>query len=71
MNKYGRQEPPYKLVLSVGEFAEAMGISRPKAYEIIRRDDFQGAFKFGKRTLISAEKAQEWIQKQVETGERV
>ena len=71
MNKNERQNPPYKLVLSVEEFTKAMGVSRPKAYEIIRRKDFNGAFKFGKRTLISAEKAREWVESQVESGKSV
>ena len=66
-----RTEPPYKLAISVAEFAKMMGVSRPFAYEIIRRDDFNGAFKLGKRTLISAEKAREWVESQAETGERV
>ena len=71
MNKRERQEPPYKLAISISEFAEMLGVSRPTAYEIIRRSDFQGAFKLGKRTLISMPKAQEWIEKQVQISERV
>lgn len=68
MAKIKKTEPPYKLAISVSEFAAMLGVSRPKAYEIIRRADFQGAFKLGKRTLISVPRAQEWIEKQADKG---
>lgn len=51
-----------KLAVSVGEFAELMSVSKPTAYEILRRSDFHGAFKLGKRTLISVPIAIEWIE---------
>ena len=55
-----------KLAVSVAEFAEMLSISRPTAYEIIRRADFKGAFKVGTKTLISVEGARKWIEQQTE-----
>ena len=55
-----------RLAISVGEFAEALGISKPKAYQIIRGKDFKGAFKLGKRTLISVQEAKHWIETMAE-----
>ncbi len=65
-----RSIPPYKIAVSVSEFAAMIGVSRPKAYEIIRREDFHGAFKIDRRTLISVPRAQEWIEKQIAEGVR-
>lgn len=65
-----RTMPPYKMALSVAEFAELIGVSRPIAYEIIRRTDFHGVFKVGKRTLISVPRALEWIDAQAAKGEK-
>ena len=58
--------PQKKLAVSVAEMAEMLSISRPTAYEIIRRNDFTGAFKVGTRTLVSVSGIQEWIAKQTE-----
>lgn len=55
-----------KLAVSVAEMAEMLSISRPTAYEIIRRDDFSGAFKVGSRTLVSVAAIEAWIAKQTE-----
>lgn len=55
-----------KLAVSVAEMAEMLSISRPTAYEIIRRDDFSGAFKVGSRTLVSVSAIEAWIAKQTE-----
>lgn len=55
-----------KLAVSVAEMAEMLSISRPTAYEIIRRKDFSGAFKIGSRTLVSVAGIQKWIEKQTE-----
>ncbi len=61
---------PYKMALNMTEFAEMMGISKPKAYEIVRRNDFHGVFKIGKRTLISVPRALEWIEAQADKNEK-
>lgn len=54
------------LAVSVAEFAKMLSVSRPTAYEIIKREDFKGAFKVGSRTLISVKAAQEWIDLQIQ-----
>ena len=58
-----------KLAVSVAEMAEMLSISRPTAYEIIRRDDFSGAFKVGSRTLVSVASIQKWIDQQTTGGD--
>ncbi len=58
-----------KLAVSVSEMAQMLSVSRPTAYEIIRRKDFHGAFKVGTRTLISVDAIQDWIKRQTEEGE--
>lgn len=58
-----------KLALSVAEMAAELGISRPKAYDIIHREDFNAAFKCGTRTLISRARLAAWIDKQCEGGQ--
>lgn len=65
-----RTTPTYKLAVSVAEFADMMGVSKPKAYEIIRRNDFRGVFKVDKRTLISVPRAVEWIEAQADKNEK-
>lgn len=55
-----------KIALSVTEAAAALGVSRPTMYEIIRRDDFDAAFKVGTRTLISKTRLEEWAQRKAE-----
>lgn len=65
-----RTAPPYKMAISVAEFADLIGVSKPKAYEIIRRSDFHGVFKIDKRTLISVPRALEWIEEQADKNEK-
>ena len=55
-----------RLVISVAEFADMLGVSKPKAYEIMRRDDFNAVLKIDKRTLIYVPRAIEWIETQVD-----
>lgn len=55
-----------KLTVSVAEMADLLSVSKPTAYQIIRRDDFTGAFKVGTKTLVSVKCIQEWIDKQTE-----
>lgn len=57
-----------KLAYSPAEAAQALGISRPMVYELMKRDDFK-SFKIGTRTLIPANNLREWIAQQVERGE--
>lgn len=65
-----RAVPSNKMAISVAEFATLLSISRPKAYEIIRRSDFNAVFKLGKRTLISVPRALEWIEAQASKNEK-
>lgn len=55
-----------KLAVSVAEMADLLSISKPTAYQIIRRADFTGAFKVGTKTLVSVAGIQKWIDKQTE-----
>ena len=50
-----------KLAVSVADFAKMLSVSKPIAYKIIKRDDFNGVIKIGKRTLISVDEAKKWI----------
>ena len=59
-----------KVALSVAEAAQALGVSRPTMYEIIRRDDFDAAFKVGTRTLISRARFENWVLRQPERASK-
>jgi excisionase family DNA binding protein len=52
-----------KIALSVADTAELLSLSPPTVYELMRREDFP-AFKLGKRTLVSRQGLDEWVQKQ-------
>ena len=58
-----------KLLLNVSEMAEILGISRPTAYQIMNRADFDAAFYIGRRRKISRAGLEKWIARQ--TGEEV
>lgn len=49
-----------RLTMNVAELAEEMGISRPKAYELIKREDFP-AFNVGRRVVIPTEAFKAWL----------
>lgn len=49
-----------KLAYSVVEVAQVLGISRPKVYDLLHRDDFP-AFKIGGRVLVSVEGLRKWV----------
>ena len=51
------------LAVSAPEAARLLGISKPKVYELMNRDDFP-AFRIGGRTLISVEGLREWVRAQ-------
>lgn len=57
-----------KLAYSPTETAQALGVSRPTVYQLMKRADFP-AFKVGTRTLVSAEGLREWVRAQTERGE--
>lgn len=52
-----------KLTYSVSEVAEVLGISRPKVYDLLHRDDFP-SFKIGGRVLVSVEGLRRWVEAQ-------
>lgn len=54
--------------VSAAEAARLLGVSRPKVYELLNRDDFP-AFKLGSRTLISVDGLRQWVAKQAGDGE--
>ena len=53
------------LMLSVPEMATALGISRAGAYELARSEGFP-ALRIGTRIVITKDKLQEWVDKQIE-----
>mgnify|MGYP003302508421 CR=1 FL=1 len=50
-----------KSVLSVQELARQMGISLPKAYELVKEPGFP-TIHIGKRMMVSREKLLEWLE---------
>ncbi len=59
-----------KLLLTPGDVAKMLGISRNKAYELFRRSDFP-VLKLGKLLKVSKEALDEWIKKNSEGGVNV
>lgn len=57
-----------KLAYSVVEVAQVLGISRPKVYDLLHRDDFP-AFKIGGRVLVSVEGLRKWVAAQIDGTE--
>ncbi len=55
-----------KLCMSVAEFAERMGVSKPVAFQLVNRADFP-ALRVGRRILIPVASAERWITEQVES----
>lgn len=49
--------------------AQMLNVSRPKIYQLLEREDFHGAFKFGRCTLISVAALREWVEKQCKGGD--
>lgn len=55
------------LAVSAAEAARLLGVSRPKVYNLMSREDFP-AFRLGGRTLISVEGLRRWVAAQAEGG---
>ena len=55
-----------KSVLSVQELAQQMGISLPKAYELVKEPGFP-TIRIGTRILIPTEGFQNWLRKKSAT----
>lgn len=49
-----------KLTMNVTEISEQLGISKPIAYELTRREDFP-SLKIGRRIVIPIEAFQKWL----------
>ena len=50
-----------KLTISIVEAAEMIGISRSKAYDLVRQGKFPGAFRLGNRIIVSRNKLEEFL----------
>ena len=59
-----------KLTYSIKEAAEALGISRPKMYDLIHREDFP-SFRAGSRVLISAAGLRQWVDDQATNRQEI
>ncbi len=55
-----------QIAISVTEAAAKLGVSRPTMYAIVKRADFDAAFKLGTRTLIHRAKLEAWAARQTE-----
>ena len=64
MNIPTRQE---KLVLSVPEAAQLLGISSSKMYEVVRIEGFP-CIRVGKRVLVNAKRLVAWLDEMTEKG---
>ena len=49
-----------RLTMTVSEMAHQLGISKPKAYELVKREDFPAVF-IGKRIIIPVHALEEWL----------
>ena len=54
---------PEKLVYSVAEAAQVLGISRAKMYELVRVDGFP-VLHIGNRKVVSRKGLERWVDKQ-------
>ena len=52
-----------KMLLSIKEASETLGLSRVTVTQLTHRDDFP-SIRIGKRILINAKKLQEWLDNQ-------
>lgn len=58
-----------KETLSVRDLSERLGISLPKAYELVKQPGFP-VLKIGSRILIPIEGLRKWLMEQTERGSR-
>ena len=56
-----------RVTLSITETAAALGVSRPKVYNLLHRKGFP-AFRVGGRTLVSVDGLREWVAAQASAG---
>lgn len=54
------------IAVRAGEAARLLGVSKPKLYEIAKREDFTAAFKIGGCMMFSVEGLRSWVTEQTE-----
>ena len=54
-----------KLTITIAEAAQRLGISKPSAYILARREDFP-AFNIGNRVVVYAAGLEDWVKAQIE-----
>ena len=57
-----------KLAYSVPELAEALGVGRKVAYDLVQRPDFP-TIRIGKRIVVSIDGLKVWLERQVLEGQ--
>ena len=57
--------PQGKMLISIKEASEVLGLSRPMVTQLTHRDDFPSV-RIGSRILINVKKLQEWLDNQSE-----
>ena len=57
-----------KLLYSITETADILGISRPMVYKLINTDESFPAFKIGRRTMVNATALIMWIANRTEVA---
>ena len=57
-----------KLALDVNEMATALGISRPVAYELSRKEGFPAIRVSERRIIIPVDSLKKWLSEQAKTG---
>lgn len=58
-----------KLTLSVEEMAQTLGISRPVAYELIKREGFPAIRVSERRIIIPVDSLKQWLNREAVRGE--
>lgn len=66
---YGREEHAGQpLLLTTGEAARALRISRSRLYELLARDEIPGVVRIGRSVRISRRSLEAWVEAQVSGG---
>lgn len=57
---------PDKLAINVPELAKMLGVSRPVAYELTKREGFPAIRVSERRIIIPVDKLNEWLSREAE-----
>ncbi len=57
---------PDKLAINVPELAKMLGVSRPVAYELTKREGFPAIRVSERRIIIPVDKLNEWLDREAE-----